>query len=313
MREVRILAIALVVLLVGAYASWGRDPTKAGDEKVTILGASKGDLQRIALMTRTTTVVLSKKEGGYWWFDVETASGKRGFVAGDTVDGMLGTFAPLMGLRSLGSGLNEKELAAAELEKPSRKLIIKLADGEHRYDVGGRTYGPRDHYVRPAGGKEVFLVESRVLGDLELPEGRFMQRKMLKADKKDVSSATLKAGERTKKMLHKNPLSEKDQFWAEEASPDSRSETIENYLHKVETLSANRYPPEAELPKDLQPVLDLTWFDGAKPVDHIELLRAGTGKDTKYFARSDATHGVVEVSTSVGEELERDLSVVLEK
>ena len=67
-------------------------------------------------------------------------------------------------------------VALTGLDAPERKLIITSAGQAKTFLVGERTSGARDHYVKPKASEEVVLVASKILSDLEFPEGKFMQR-----------------------------------------------------------------------------------------------------------------------------------------
>jgi hypothetical protein len=318
MKEVRLLTLLLAVLLVGAYASWTREEggskTADAEEKIAIYSAAPDDIKSVTLITRTQTVSVARREGAdggksYSWFTLGAGPMARGFAGNDQTKSLWESFAPFQALRSLGSQLPDKELTELKLDKNPFKLVVKMAHGERSFEVGGRTYGSRDWYLRPAGSKEVFVVPSKVLADLESPEGRFMQRKLRDAELKDVSTVVIKAGGKEKKILHKNRLSAKDAFWADPDKADERNETLENYIHKLDNLSATKYAPDAKA----EPVLEGQWFEDDKLLDTMTLLRTGGlgEKDkTSYFARSGATHVQVEVSRVSAEQIERDLSTV---
>ena len=313
--EVRVLAGVVLLLLVGAYLSWTRKEQKVTQEKVTILDVKPSEVQGLALLTRTQTVSVERRKASgdgpaYVWFDVGSGAKKRGFVANETVTGLFESFAPFQAFRSLGTDLTAEQLEEAKLDPPQGKLIIRLASGDRTYEIGGRTFGARDWYVRPSGGKEVFLVASRVISDLEFPEGRFMQRPLRKMVEKDISAAVLKAGDKEKRFLHQNRLSEKDEYWADPRSPDVRNETIENYLAKLNGLAASAYL-EPDAISGATKVLEVSWLEGDDVKERLELYRVPGGDKEKYVAVSTASILPVEVPRTTAEQLEQDLAVVL--
>jgi hypothetical protein len=311
--EVRVLGGLLAVLLVGAYLSWTKKEETVSSEKVTVLEAKPDDIQGLRLYTKTQTVSVERRttEGEpYVWFEIETGTKKRSFVGNKTTSSLFESFGPFVALRSLGSSLTKEQLDQAKLEKPESKLVLRLRDSDRTYEVGGRTYGARDWYVRATGQKEVYLVASRVLSDIEFPEGRFMQRKLRNLEDKDVTAAVLKAGPREKRMLHQNRLSDKDAYWADAAQPDAKNETIENWLDKLTNLNASTYLEESAL-KDATPVFEVAWFEEDEAKERVTLYRVPDGDKQKYLARSTATRLPVEVPRSTAEQLEQDLAVVL--
>jgi hypothetical protein len=320
MREVKLYGSLLFLLLLGALWSYTReDPGAAGGaEKVDVVALTKGELVGLTFYAKTSTVTISTKKDGagkdYSWFVVDQNKRKRSFVGNDKVEKMLEGFTPFKAVRSLGK-LTGAELEQTMLHKPEKKLVLKLRDGERVIEVGGRTSGARDHYVRPVGSQEVFLVASSVLGDLEFPEGRFMQRKLREEQLKDISKARLEANGKTKVALHKNRLAPTDAFWASEAAPEEKSETIENYIDKLDKLSVIEYANDEEkYPAAGTPVLVVAWFgeDEMLPINTTEIWKAeGEDKKAEYYAVSQATRLPVKLSKFAAEQIERDLATVM--
>ncbi|MBI4817219.1 MAG: DUF4340 domain-containing protein [Deltaproteobacteria bacterium] len=313
MNEVKTLSALLVVALVGAYLTWTREEKKDGSAatKVTVIDAKPEELKEVVFITKTQTVALSRKKDAdqkpYAWFEIETKTGKRGFVGNDKTEDFLKDFAPFTALRSLGTQLDPKELEETKLKAPEKKLIIRAAGSERVFVVGGRTYGSRDHYVRPRDGQEIFLIESKQLGDLEYPEGRFMQRNLRELDSKDVTDIVIKAKGKERRVVHGNRLSEKDAFWADVDKPDARDETLENYVDKIEKLAARKYLPAGEDPKG-EPVMEVIWMEDAKIKETMTIVKA---KD-EFYGRSGVTHLWAEISKSAAQQLETDLGTILQ-
>lgn len=312
--EVRVLGAAVAVLLVLAYLSWTRKETKVTEEKVTITDTSADQLEGITMITRTQTVAAERRKLAKGeplpYFTVEGGARKRSFVGNKSTKDLFASFAPFVALRGLGPGLTADQLKEVKLDHPSGKLVVRTKAGDKTFEIGGRSYGARDWYLRPVGSKEVYLVASRVLSDLEFPEGRFMQRKLRELESKDVSSAVLKAGQKEKRMLHQNRLSEKDAYWADSAAPDARNETIENYLSKLDGLTASTYL-EPDAVKDATQVLEVSWYEDESPKETMTLYRTHEGDKLKYIAVSTATQLPVEVPRTTAEQLEQDLAVVI--
>lgn len=315
MNEVKIYGVLLVGLLLGAYLSWTKEDTPAEQKDVTILDVQPEQLEQITLYAKTQTIAVSFQEAAgdrYAWFEIESKNKKRGFVASDKFDDHLKKMAPFKAERSLGR-LSGEELKQTELEEAKKKLEIAYAGKKKAFQVGGRTSGSRDHYVRAEGGDEVFLVGSKTLSDLEFPEGRFMQRKLRTENIDEVEKVVISSSLGTKTALHKNRLSKKDAFWADESAPDTQSETIGNYVDKLDKLVITEYlADEAEM-KDAEPVMEVTWFgEGDKPLGTTKILKKGEEKKAVFFATSPATRRPVKVSRFTADQLERDLKTLLE-
>ncbi|MBI2377543.1 MAG: DUF4340 domain-containing protein [Deltaproteobacteria bacterium] len=313
MNEARALSAILAVLLVASYLTWTREEkkeTSGAPQKVTVVDAKSEDLKEVVLITRTQTVALQRKKDAeqkpYSWFEIETKSGKRGFVGNDKTADFMKDFAPFVALRSLGTALDDKELEETKLKHPEKKLVLRFEKNDRVFSIGGRTYGSRDHYVRPRDGKEAFLIESKLLGDLEYPEGRFMQRNLRELEPKNVTDIVIRARGKERRVVHQNRLSDKDAYWADANKPDEKNETLENYVDKIEKLTARKYRPAGEEPKG-EAVLEVVWLEDGKVKETMMLEKA---KD-EYFARSGVTHLWTEVSKSTAQQLETDLETIL--
>jgi hypothetical protein len=311
MSEVKLFAVLLLALMVGAYLTWTAEDDKATETKVTIFDGLPEQITKIELYTKTQTVAVDAKEANgekYTWFEVDSRGRKRSFVGNEKSDDLKKKFAPFVALRSLGKGLTESELEFAKLDEPERKLVVTIQGKRRELDVGGRTTGARDHYVRSKGDAEVYLVASKVLGDLEFPEGKFMQRKLRSAENKEVDKLLLAAGDNSLTAFQKNRLSPKDAFWTREGSED-KDDTLKNFIDKLEKLTAIEYPADAQKMFDTgETILEVSWFDeDGKELGRAKLTRNGEGKKADYFAQSTATRIPAKVSRFTAEQLETSL------
>jgi len=307
----------LVALLVGAYLSWTKETAPTEEVAITILDVKKEQVEGLTLYAKTTTVAVSFKETGgerYPWFELQLRNGKKRIFAGNkSFDEHLAKFAPFQGSRSLGKSLSAEELKQTELDKPQKRLELMYSGKKKVFDIGGRTSGSRDHYVRPQGDGEVFLVESKTLADLEFPEGRFMQRQLRVEKIDEVEKVVIASSLGTKTGLHKNRLSAKDEFWADESEPDTKSETLENYIDKLDKLTATEYLESDESIKDASPVLEVTWYgENEKALGTTKIVKKGEDKTAEYYATSPATHLPVKLTKFSAEQLEKDLKTLME-
>ena len=316
MTEVKIYGALLIALLVGAYLSWTSEDTTDTAERVTLFDTSPEQIERIDYITKTQTVAFSFREQDgerIPWFELTKDKKNRSFVGNEETKNLLEQFAPFEGLRSLGKDLSPEELAATKLDHPDRKLIVKGKNRSKTFDVGGRTNGARDHYVRAEGSPEVVLVESRTLADLEFPDGKFMQRKLREKPLKDVAKVVFKARDKTRIALQKNRLSPSDAFWTSEEQPDEANETLKNLISKLEKLTATEYLTDTASFEKAEPVLAVQWYDeDGESLGAVTIAREGADKSAQYYARSEATHVPVKISRFTAEGLEKDLPTLFE-
>lgn len=315
MNEIKIWGATLALLLVGAYLSYTKKEEAGTTEAVTIVDQKKDALQEIVLYAKTQTVAVSLREADgqkYGWFEVEVRKRKRSFAGNEETDKLIEGFAPFKALRSLGKDLAGKEFEETKLQKPERRLVLNYGGSQKEFEIGGRTSGARDHYLKAKGGNEVYLVASKILGDLEYPEGKYMQRKLRTAKLDQVEKVSLVAGGKTKVALQRNKAGGKDAFWANEATPDEKNETLGNYLDKLDKLTATDYLDDAKAIEGAATLLEATWFgEEDKNLGTVKLLKKGEGKDAEYFASSTATHLPVKISRFTTEQLEKDLGTIM--
>jgi hypothetical protein len=311
--EVLLLAGLVVLLLVGAYLSWTRKDDTLTAEKVNINTLAPERVTELVWSTRTQTVAVSRKKAGdadYVWFDVKSGKSTKGWKGNKAAATLFEQFAPFVALRSLGTVLDPAQLTETKLERPDSKLIVRTSGDDKVYEAGGRTFGSRDWYLRAAGGKEVFVVASKVLQDLDFAESKYMQRDLTTLDKKDVASVVLKAGPKEQKFLQQNKLSPTDAFWTRAEAPDAKDESVANYLRKVEGLKALSYAEPAVV-EGATRILDLTYYEEEAPKETLTLYRGGEAGKERYYVVTPVTVVPVEVAKSVAEQLEQDLAGIL--
>lgn len=317
MNEVRLFGGLLAVLLVAAYLSWTHEDEGADTSEVALWSIQPSQLERLELVTTTQTVAFSRTdadEQDYGWFEVTRRDKKTTFVGNDAVEKLVESFAPLTALRSLGRSLEGEALTRTGLDNPKRKLTV-VADGTSRvYDVGERTHGARDHYVRPQTSKEVFLLAARTLGDLEFPQSKFMQRSLLVKPLTEVEAAVLSANGKTLSVVHTNRGAPADAFWATEGE-ERPNEVVGSFMLKLSRLTITEYPENLAAFEAAQPVLEIVWKDeDGQSMGTTALFRTGRDADdpkATYFAKSDRTVRPGLVSKTTAARLEKDLSSVL--
>ena len=313
MNEVRIFAGLLALLLTAAYMSWTREDVEVTKKDVTIWDVPVAQLERVELVTTTQTVAFSYRGDGdarYGWFDVTRRGKKNAFVANDSAEEALEKFAPFKALRSLGRTLDDTILEDIGLERPKRKLTV-TANGQTRvYDLGNRTHGARDHYVRPKDSDAVYLVAARTVGDLELPDSKFMQRQILVKPLNEVDGALLAANGKTLEAVHKNRQDKKSAFWAT-SGEEKPNEQLGSFMLKLSRLTVRSYP-ESEDVDDAEAVLEIDWKDDkGESMGTTTLYQSGEGDVAKYYAKSDRTFQRGELNKTTAARLMADLASVL--
>lgn len=315
MKEVKFLSVILMAILTVLYFDSQEETVSDTVSEVTIAETDPSDITGLTLVTRTQTITMSMKkdtEGEqYPWFRIESKSSTRAFVASDKTEKLVGKYARLKAIRSLGKNFSPEEIASLKLKSPMRRLVIKQGSGEKTFELGGRTHGARDHYIRAKGGSEIYLIAKKTIADLESPEAQLMQRKVISAKLEDVSSALISNENKTIEILRKNRLSKKDAFWASKKEPEQRNETLGNYMSKLLSSTARSYGSREKPLKSESFLLRMKLLDESGDViDELEVSKGAT-KRPSYLVKSKATRQIAEIRRTLGEQLEQDLSTVL--
>jgi hypothetical protein len=107
-----------------------------------------------------------------------------------------------------------------------------------------------------------------------------------------------------------------EDFWAKPESPDTKDETVSNWMTKVERLRVTTYvEPLDPAPTPEQQVVTVEYFnEHGRKLGFLELVRRPS-KDGKekpdYVARSERTRWHATVLKSTAEQIEQDLASVL--
>ncbi|MEM7677613.1 MAG: DUF4340 domain-containing protein [Myxococcota bacterium] len=315
MNEVRVFGVLLAVLLTGAYFSWTNEDDRADTSEVTLFDIPATKLERVELFAKTQTVAVSFEHADdqiNGWFEIVRRNKRTVFTANAEAGTMFAKFAPFTALRSLGKTLNDDELKQLGLDKPERTLAITANRQTRTFQIGARSHGARDHYVRADGSPEVFLVASKTLGDLEFPDSRFMQRGILVRPLGDVDTAVLSANGVTLEATHKNRNDRASSFWAGKGETQPNQQ-LGSFMLKLSRLTIRSYPEDLTEVNKATPILQVDWRDeGGKSLGTTALFRLGEGPKARYFAKSDRTRRPGELAKKPAAQLEQDMQSILQ-
>ena len=225
------------------------------------------------------------------------------FVSVDAVEALLPALAPAKSYRTLGK-LETARLVDYGLDKPESNLLVKIAGVEHRLDVGALTPGSGDYYVRDPATGIVNTLAAETLNRLKYGESRLLERDLhgFKADDEQVVTVSSGGKSRVLKRV------EGKSAWANPETPTVQDETAGNWLLKVQRIKPMNY---VEKPGNLGTVLiRVDYSDAKSKLGYVELYRS-TGSEQKYYAKSERSRWIVEVSKSVAEPIDQDLGSVL--
>lgn len=192
-------------------------------------------------------------------------------------------------------------------------LKVVVAGKEHSLVLGEKTPGGSDRYVRNPVTGEAYVIAGTIANDLTSADNRLVEREFHDFGEEKVAKVVLKAGEGSREIVRH--AVEKD-FWARPDSPDTKDETVSNWMTKLDRLRVTSYVESLDpAPKPEEQVVQLEYYnDRGRRLGFLELVRR-PATDSKerpdYVARSERTRWHATVLRSTAEQIDQDLSSVM--
>jgi hypothetical protein len=192
-------------------------------------------------------------------------------------------------------------------------LKVVVAGKEHNLQLGEKTPGGSDRYVRDTSTGEAFVIAGLIANDLTAADNRLIEREFHDFGDEKVAKVVLTSATGTREVVRH--AVEKD-FWAKPESPDTKDETVSNWMTKVDRLKVTTYIEAVEpAPKPEDKVVQVEYFnDRGRRLGFLELVRLPS-KDAKekpdYVARSERTRWQATVLRSTAEQIDQDLPSVI--
>jgi len=223
------------------------------------------------------------------------------------------SLATLKASRVLGK-ISPERIADFGFDKTDQgELKVVVAGKEHSLQLGEKTPGGSDRYVRDTGTGEAYVIAGTIANDLTSADNRLIEREFHDFGEDKVAKVVVKTATGSREVVRH--AVEKD-FWARPESPDTKDETVSNWMTKVDRLRVTTYvePLDPE-PKPEDQVVVVEYFnDRGRKLGYLELVRR-PAKDAKekpdYVARSERTRWHATVLKSTAEQIEQDLASVL--
>jgi len=245
----------------------------------------------------------------------------RSFPGNATAKKLVESFSPLTALREFDK-LDADALTQMGLDSPKGSLTVTASSGSVTFEIGEKSYGSSDTYVRVKGKGSVFLVASKDLSPLRGAENRLVERVLLDAETKDVADATLLVGGAPvgDKRVHQGRHDKNNSFWAPVGAPTEKDSVFGGFVDKVIGLRASSYPTDEDAPAEVESVFAVAFGGESGALGTVELGReidADKSSDEEtvyaYFARSDRTRNRwASISRASGADLEDQLNQVVE-
>jgi hypothetical protein len=230
------------------------------------------------------------------------------FVSVKAGETLVKSLAPLSALRAVG----KVEPARNEefgLDKPEGTLKLTIGGKEHVLTIGGTTPGGSERYAKYQATGEVFAISGDIAQTLMFGDSRLPERELHGFKNEELSRVRLQKAGKSRELVR---VKDKNEGWADVGAPAKLDETAGNWMSKLGRLRGNDFveKPAKELrPEDV--IVKVDYFEGSKPLGFVEVYKVPGEKSSDYLAKTEWSRWYVKVTTSVGEQLEQDLSSVL--
>lgn len=243
---------------------------------------------------------------------VESSEPKR-FISLTKGGELAESLATLKASRVLGK-LAPERIADFGFDKTDQgELKVVVSGKEHVLQLGEKTPGGSDRYVRDTTTGEAYVISGTIANDLTSADNRLIEREFHDFGDDKVGKVIIKTATGSREVVRH--AVEKD-FWAKPDSPETKDETVSNWMTKVDRLRVTTYvEPLDPAPKPEDVVVTVEYQnDRGRKLGFIELVRR-PAKDAKekpdYLARSERTRWHATVLKSTAEQIEQDLASVL--
>lgn len=246
------------------------------------------------------------------------------FLANAAFGEYLERLTPVRALRALGQ-LPKEKLGDFGFNDVGTRIALRCAGKQLDLEVGARTYGTGQRYVRDASTKAVYLVEETFVSDLQSAQFKFMQSDLHAFELDEVDAATLSARGAKKQLLHRDRKLQSQALWVDASAPQKRNELYGNWFSRMARLRVRDFLAEGAepgsdvaspaggkvVPGEITPVLTIEYAVEGKPKGKLELVRVDAGEQSRYYARSETTKVWVTLFDSSAKDVEQDLGLVV--
>jgi hypothetical protein len=331
---------ALVVAAVCAYLvfSAGKEKTEKGK---VILEVEPDQLTRLAFDSGKKQVVAVAREGGGFTMtvteqihkpvaapkkDKDKKEGEKDappaakmitettvntYRASQEFEKTLARLLPLRAERDLGKVDNQK-LSQFGMVEAGRTLIVEAQKQKVTYLIGAQTYGGATTYVQEQPDGPVYLISSTLIRSLDVRGTRYLERRLVGVEKKDVERVAVGTLTASREFLQKK-REKKRNIWVPADSPDATADLFTNWVERAFRLGATEYLDQDPVPPP-KPEFKLLYFRGSKKLDELQVASAEAEAGKRdFFARSGFTGGWVKLRRQDAEAVVNDLANVLEQ
>jgi len=234
------------------------------------------------------------------------------FISLNKADELVNGLATLKASRVLGKIANDR-LAEFGFDKADQgTLEVTISGKKHELALGEKTPGGTDRYVRNPETGDAYVIAGTIANDLASADSRLVEREFHDFGDEKIGKVVLKTATGTREIVRH--ATEKD-FWSRPETPETKDETVSNWMTKVDRLRVTNYQETLEpVPKPEEQAVRIEYFnDHGKELGFLELTRRpAVGKERpEYVAKSERTRWQATVLRSTAEQIDQDLASIM--
>jgi|SoiMethySBSTD1v2_1073268.scaffolds.fasta_scaffold02412_10 uncharacterized protein DUF4340 len=345
-RSVALHGALLGVSSVLALMVWTKDekPKTAGEQQIEIWGGRSDELTSVSYEAEKSRVQLEprKDSTGRWYavtlektIDAPPAGPDAGapppalsmppagdagaakpqtkretqrFVSAKEGEKVTDLLAPMMALRALGK-VDPARNEEFGFDKPEGTLRVAFGSRQHVLTIGGTTPGGGDRYVKD-GNNNAYAISGEIPRGLQFAESRLIERELHGFQATDVKRVKITKGGKSRELTR---VEEKQDGWADIATPGKLDETAGNWMSKVGRLRVQQYVETVGVPilPEYQ-IVRIEYFDAKKNIGFMDLVKIPESKgNAGYLVNTEYTRWHGQVLKASAEQVEQDLGAVL--
>lgn len=224
------------------------------------------------------------------------------FVAVKAADELLKSLAPLKALRAVGKveGSRAEEFG---LDKPEGTLKLTVGGKPQSLLIGGPTPGGTERYAKSQSG-DVYAISGDIVQSLMFADTRLPERDLQSFKPEEATRVKVSKGGKTRDLSR---VPDKNEGWADSATPTKLDETAGNWMSKLGRLHVQDWVEKpSTTPGADNLVVRVEYFAGSKPLGTLELYKVPGEKGNEYLAKTDYSRWYSRVITSAAEQVDQD-------
>jgi len=329
--HVGLLAVSAIV----ALTVWTRDEKAELAQKSSEVEIWSGNPESITLVTFESTSrkvrLEAHQEGKDHWFVGSVEKEEPAFVhppgggpdggaapnppKRETVhffgvkaaDDLVKTLAPLKALRAVGKieGTRNEEFG---FDKPEGTLKVTLGGQEQSLVIGAATPGGGERYAKSKTG-DVFAIQGDLVQGMQYAESRLAEHELHAFKSEEVTRVKVSKSGKTRELVR---VPNKNEGWADAATPGTLDETSGNWMTKVSRLRATDWVEKPNGPvAATDSLVHVEFFAGSKALGSLDLFKVPAEKGNDYFAKTEYGRWFAKLATTSGEQVDQDSASVV--